>query len=59
MSETTVLFAICFISQVAMIFSMMLAISLSQHHQELLHYAPIPLQNNHHEIEIEEHHHVS
>lgn len=47
------------LSQVAVIFAMLLVISFAQHHQELPHYAPVPLQHHHGEVEVEEYHHVS
>jgi hypothetical protein len=38
---------------------MLLMISFAQHHHELPHYAPVPLQHQHGEVEVEEYHHVS
>ncbi|PSN33415.1 Cuticle protein 19 [Blattella germanica] len=44
------------IFKVALFVSMLVAISLAQHH-ELPHYAPVPV-HHHHEVEVEEHHHA-
>jgi hypothetical protein len=48
------------LTQLAVVFSVLLVSSFAQYHHELSHYAPIPFQhNNDDQLEVEEYHHVS
>jgi hypothetical protein len=47
------------LTQLAVVFSVLLVSCFAQYHHELPHYAPIPLQHHHHQLEVEEYHHVS
>jgi hypothetical protein len=47
------------LAQLALVFTTLLVSCFAQYHHELPHYAPIPLQHHHHEIQVEEYHHVS
>jgi hypothetical protein len=45
--------------QLAVVFSVLLVSCFAQYHHELPHYAPIPVEHHHHQVEVEEYHHVS
>jgi hypothetical protein len=48
------------LTQLAVVYSVLLVSCLAQYHHELPQYAPIPLQHHHHhQLEVEEYHHVS